>query len=345
MAKKSNKALATTVNSAAPTLIDVARVAGVSPITVSRALNRPEIVSEAAREKVLAAVQATGYVPNLLAGGLASNRSRLVALFVPTIVHSIFAETVQALMARLSQAGYQTLLGLTGYSAEQEEQLLAAVLGRKPDGIVLTGTLHTAASRQRLAQAGIPVVESWDLGEDPLDMQVGFSHEAVGRAQAEHLHARGYRRFAVVSVDDPRALRRCRSLVARLAELGLAEPPLEILPAPALVESGRAGLRQLLARDEAFDVVVCSSDTVAQGVMAEAASRGLRLPEDLAVLGFGNLSSAAQMHPALSSVSVEGDRMGTLAAEALLQRFNEGVRAREAVRIDTGFHIIDRATT
>ena len=235
MAKKSSKALSTAVNSAAPTLIDVARVAGVSPITVSRALNRPEIVSEAAREKVLAAVQATGYVPNLLAGGLASNRSRLVALFVPTIVHSIFAETVQALMARLSQAGYQTLLGLTGYSAEQEEQLLAAVLGRKPDGIVLTGTLHTAASRQRLAQAGIPVVESWDLGEDPLDMQVGFSHEAVGRAQAEHLHARGYRRFAVVSVDDPRALRRCRSLVARLAELGVAEPLLEILPAPALV--------------------------------------------------------------------------------------------------------------
>ena len=345
MVKKSSKALATAANPAAPTLIDVARVAGVSPITVSRALNRPEIVSEAARTKVLAAVQATGYVPNLLAGGLASKRSRLVALFVPTIVHSIFAETVQALMDRLAQAGYQTLLGLTGYSAEQEEQLLAAVLGRRPDGIVLTGTLHTAASRERLAQAGIPVVESWDLSEAPLDMQVGFSHEAVGRAQAEHLYARGYRRFAVVSVDDPRALRRCQSLVARLTELGLAEPAVEILPAPALVESGRIGLQRLLARGEPYDVVVCSSDTVAQGVMAEAASRGLGVPEDLAVLGFGNLSSAAQMHPALSSVSVAGERMGTLAAEALLQRLGGGERPQQSVRLDTGFHIIDRATT
>ena len=144
MAKKSGKTLTAAVNPGAPTLIDVARVAGVSPITVSRALNRPEIVSEAARTKVLAAVQATGYVPNLLAGGLASNRSRLVALFVPTIVHSIFAETVQALMARLSQAGYQTLLGLTGFSAELVERLLAAVLGRKLDGIVRTVTLHNS---------------------------------------------------------------------------------------------------------------------------------------------------------------------------------------------------------
>ncbi len=147
----------------------------------------------------------------------------------------------------------------------------------------------------------------------------------MGARQAEHLHALAIGASPWSRWDDPRALRRCRSLVARLAELGVAEPLQEILPAPALVESGRAGLRQLLARDEAFDVVVCSSDTVAQGVMAEAASRGLRLPEDLAVLGFGNLSSAAQMHPALSrSVLVEGDRMGNLAAEALLLAVRPG---------------------
>jgi len=129
------------------TLIDVAKVAGVSPMTVSRALHRPELVTEDTREKVREAVRKTGYVSNMLAGGLASNKSRLVAIFLPTIANSIFADTVQSLMDRLTQAGYQTLLGLTGYSAEQEEKLLEAVLGRRPDGIVLTGTLHTESSR------------------------------------------------------------------------------------------------------------------------------------------------------------------------------------------------------
>ena len=153
MARKSSKtASGPSSGTPALTLIDVAKVAGVSPITVSRALHRPDIVSEAAREKVLAAVKATGYVPNMLAGGLASNKSRLVAIFLPTIAHSIFADTVQALIDQLTASGYQTMIGLTGYSPEQEEQLLAAVLGRRPDGIVLTGTLHTEESRDRLSR-------------------------------------------------------------------------------------------------------------------------------------------------------------------------------------------------
>ena len=132
MAKKSSRASSSSTPSskgASVTLIDVAKVAGVSPITVSRALNRPDVVSESARKKVLEAVRVTGYVPNMLAGGLASNKSRLVAIFVPTIAHSIFAETVQSLMDHLTAAGYQTMIGLTGYSAEQEERLLGAVLG------------------------------------------------------------------------------------------------------------------------------------------------------------------------------------------------------------------------
>ncbi|MGE8501290.1 MAG: LacI family DNA-binding transcriptional regulator [Pseudomonas sp.] len=328
----------------APTLIDVARVAGVSPITVSRALNRPEVVSEKARNKVLEAVRLTGYVPNMLAGGLASNKSRLVAIFVPTIAHTIFAETVQALMDHLSVAGYQTLIGLTGYSAEQEERLLGAVLGRRPDGIVLTGTLHTEESRNRLSAAGIPVVEAWDLGTQPIDMQVGFSHEEVGRAIADHLYGKGYRRFAIVSVDDSRALKRSRSVVAQLKTLGIDDVPIEILPAPASVLSGREGLRNLLAAGQRPDVIVCSSDTVAQGVLAEAASQGIRIPEELAVMGFGDLSSAAHVHPALSTVNIDGSRMGKLVAQALLQRFrDEG--AAQPVKLDTGFTLVDRAST
>ena len=347
MAKRSSKDSSSVCSpqGAAPTLIDVAKVAGVSPITVSRALNRPEIVSDAAREKVLEAVRITGYVPNMLAGGLASNRSRLIAIFVPTIAHSIFADTVQALMDRLASAGYQTMIGLTGYSAEQEERLLGAVLGRRPDGIVLTGTLHTEESRQRLVQAGIPVVESWDLGDAPIDMQIGFSHEKVGRAVAMHLYEKGYRRIGVVSVDDSRALKRGRAVVDQLHELGLESVPFQTLKAPATLLSGREGLRQILQDGARPDAIVCSSDTVAQGVLSEAASLGMAIPSDLAIIGFGDLSAAAHVHPPLSSVSIDGARIGTLVADALLQRFRDEGSNIEPVSINTGFRIIDRKTT
>jgi LacI family gluconate utilization system Gnt-I transcriptional repressor len=326
------------------TLIDVAKIAGVSPMTVSRALHRPELVSENTREKVREAVRQSGYVPNMLAGGLASNKSRLVAIFLPTIANSIFADTVQSLMDRLAQAGYQTLLGLTGYSAEQEEKLLEAVLGRRPDGIVLTGTLHTESSRLRLAQAGIPVVEAWDLSEDPLDMLVGFSHENVGQATAQHLLKKGYERFSVVTISDPRGLRRCNSLIAELKQQGIADVPMEVLAPPATLEVGREGLRRLLDQPQRPEIVVCSSDTVAQGVLAEAASRGLKVPSDLAVMGFGDLSSAAHVYPALSTVSVDGKNIGLHVAEALLERF-DNPSAQNPVRIDTGFTLIDRAST
>jgi LacI family gluconate utilization system Gnt-I transcriptional repressor len=345
MAKKPGPPAQTQEPKTTPTLIDVAKVAGVSPITVSRALHRPEVVSKAAREKVLAAVRQVGYVSNMLAGSLASNKSRLVAILLPTIANSIFADTVQALMDRLTSAGYQTLLGLTGYSAEQEEKLIEALLGRRPDGIVLTGTLHTEASRQRLAQSGIPVVESWDLSENPLDMLVGFSHEAVGQAIARHLLDKGYRRFAVISLGDPRGLRRCNSLVEELAKHDCRDIPTQILTPPATLEVGRTGLRQLLEQGHKPDVVVCSSDTIAQGVLAEAASRGLRVPDDLAVMGFGDLSSAAHVHPPLSTVRVDGIRIGEQIASALLERFKYPAGSADPLRVDTGFSLIDRQST
>lgn len=331
-------------SSTAPTLIDVARVAGVSPITVSRALGRPEVVTDATRKRVLEAVRATGYVPNLAAGSLASSRSRLVAIFLPTIANSIFADTVQALTDHLAAVGYQTLLGLTGYRPEQEEALLEAVLGRRPDGIVLTGTEHTQASRERLARVGIPLVEAWDLCERPLDMLVGFSHEAVGQAVATYLLGKGYRRVSVVGIDDPRGLRRYRSLVAALE--GRLEAPVsaQLLPAPATLAVGREGLARLLQVGAAGEVVVCSSDTLAQGVMAEAASRGLRVPEDLAVMGFGDLSSAAHTHPPLSTVRVDGARIGRAIAEALLARIAEPASGRQPLRLDVGFELIERSS-
>ncbi|EJM21325.1 transcriptional regulator [Pseudomonas sp. GM21] len=346
MAKKSKREIAAANgNSESPlTVADVALKAGVSPITVSRALHRPELVSDATRQHVLETVREMGYVPNLLAGSLASSKSRLVAILLPTIGTSIFAGAVQAIMDRLTEAGYQSLLGPTGYSPEKEEVLLEAILGRRPDGIVLTGTLHTEASRNRLASAGIPVVEAWDLSDTALDIQVGFSHEKVGALVADHFFAKGYRRFSVISVDDPRAIRRCNGLIERLKQHDLHDVPVEILPLPATWEVGREGLKRLQLRASPPELIFCSSDTLAFGVLAEAASQGLRVPQDIAVLGFGDITNAKFAHPALSTVSVNAATMGREVAEALLRRFS-GDGDSSVNQMDTGFELIERAST
>lgn len=325
-----------------PTLKDVARLAGVSPITVSRTLNRPEIVRPALREKVFRAVREIGYQPAMLTTGSAPLESRLIAILVPTIVNSIFADTVQALMQTLTEAGHQTLLGLTDYSAEREERLLDALLRRRPDAMVLTGTLHTAASRLRLSQAGIPLVECWDQGERPLDMLVGFSHVAVGQAVARELLARGYRHFASLTLDDPRGRLRRDAFRDELAIHGLAAPADVSLPPPATPALGRQGLVRLLEAGIRPEVVVCSSDTLAHGVLAEAHARGLQIPEKLAVMGFGNLASAAHLIPALSTVDVRGAAMGTHAATALLARLAGAEAPRQR---DTGFELVMREST
>ncbi|TWE02304.1 LacI family transcriptional regulator [Pseudomonas sp. AG1028] len=325
----------------APTLADVAKVAGVSPITVSRTLNQPEIVRAELREKVFRAVQLTGYVPAMLTGA-ATQRSRLISLLVPTVANSIFADTVQALIDTLTEAGHETLIGLTNYSAEREEQLLDTILRRRPDGIVLTGTLHTEASRTRLSRSGIPIVETWDLAPRPLDMLVGFSHEAVGVATARYLTGKGYRRFAVITLDDPRGQRRCDSLVAEIASQGITDVPRIVLPPPATADLGREGLQRLLGAGECPQVLVCSSDTLAHGVLVEATERGIRAPDDMAVMGFGDLNIAAHLQPSLSTVRINGAEIGQQAARALLQRLEHPDEKPMKVRIDTGFSIVER---
>lgn len=324
------------------TVKDVALKAGVSVMTVSRAIQRPELVNQATREHVLEVVRSMGYVPNIMAGALATRKSRLVAILLPTIANSIYSIAVQSIIGRLSAAGYQSLVGPTGYSPENEELLLDAILGRRPDGIVLTGTLHTPNIRARLAALRIPVVEAWDLSDALLDTQVGFSHEKVGIAVADHFHAKGYRQWAVVGIDDPRAMRRCHSLIARLQELGVSQVQQQIFATEATWEVGRKGLAALLDAGARPQVIFCSSDTVALGVLAEAASRKIAVPDELAVLGFGNISNGQFAYPALSTVSVNAQEMGHQVAEALLRRLEGG--SREA-QVDTSFEILEREST
>lgn len=324
--------------SGAMTLSDVAKLAGVSPITASRALNKPELVSQDARQRVREAVERTGYVPNRLAGGLASSRSRLVTALVPSVVAPVFLQTIQSLTETLAAAGYQLMLGQSGYADSREDALLDAIIGRRPDGIVLTGILHSAVGRRRLIASGIPVVETWDITPNPIDMLVGFSHEKIGAAVASYLAGKGRRAPALLTGDDARALRRNDGFLATAG----ADVPVCLVPAPTTLGSGRKGLVELLHRAPHIDAVFCSSDLLALGVLIEAQIQGLAVPDRLAVVGFGDLAFAADLAPPLTTVRIDGTRIGRLTADCLIERA-EGRQVAERI-VDVGFSIVERAS-
>lgn len=323
----------------APTLEDVARAAGLSSMTVSRALNTPQLVRPKTVEKVITAVKATGYIPNALAGGLASRRSKLIAVVVPQINNNMFVDTIQAISDELAVRGYHMLLCVAGYTQQTEADLVAALLSRRPDGIVLTGIHHSTDLKKVLLNANVPVVEIWDLTPTPLDMLVGFSHEKVGQATAEYLLRKGYRRPGLLWTVDKRAAQRKAGLREVLERNGISEPGSVDVALPARFTSGRQGLAQLLELGD-FDVIVCSSDTLAQGAIIEAQSRGLQVPRDLAVIGFGDLDFAAGNQPAITTVSVDRQIIGQRAATMLADRI-EGSEV-DAPIVDIGFHFVER---
>ncbi|MBV6306737.1 LacI family DNA-binding transcriptional regulator [Candidimonas humi] len=328
-------------------LKDIAVLAGVSPITVSRALSRPDIVAEATVARVRAVVERLGYVPNRHAGSLASNRSQLVAAVVPTIANAIFSDTLLAFTSALDARGYQVMFGLSGFDGDSEARLLENVLGRRPDGILLTGARHTARTRMRLAAAGIPIVETWDTSEEPLDMTVGFSHRDVGHALGQHLLDCGCRRPALILGDNDRAAARGRGFKEACAERGYTSVPEKVLASPTTTRQGREALRELLAESPDIDAVSCSSDLLALGAIIEAGQRGIDVPGDLSVAGFGDLDFASQLEPALTTVRIDGQGIGRLAALNLLERIEKHVASGNGApkQVDVGFELVARAST
>jgi len=328
------------------TLRDVAKLAGVAPITASRALNTPEAVSSEILARVREAVERTGYVPNILAGGLASRQTRLVAAVVPTISSPVFLEMIESLTRSLTAAGYQLMLGQSGYADSHEDELLEAIIGRRADGVVLTGVLRSPLGRRRLMASGIPVVETWDLTPTPIDMLVGFSHAQIGSEVATYLHRRGKRRVAAISASDERARQRMGAFTQTAKTLGLAAPgkdiPVTWVSAPTTAAHGREGLLGLLASDPDIDAVFCSSDMLALGVLNEANAQGIPVPERLGVIGLGDQGFAQHLYPALTTVRIDGSAIGATAAHFILERI-AGRQVDEPVR-DIGFTIIERAT-
>ncbi len=321
---------------------DVARQAGVSTMTVSRAIREPAKVAPATRARVSAAIASLGYMPNLTAGSLASQRSGIIAAIVPTIDNSIFAETMRGLTENLTAAGYQVLLGQTGYDENAEEALVAAFLGRRVDGMVVTGVKHSVLTRQRLIKADIPVVETWDLTRNPIDMVVGFSNRDAGRAIARYLLDRGYLRLGFAGGGDDRTRSRLAGFEAAIRRVKGASLTRAMLPAGTSFRGGREALSDLLAQDPGLQAIFCSNDAVAVGALMECRRRGIEVPRHLAIAGFADLEIAAEVEPALTSVQVRSRTIGEEAANMLLARLR-GEPLVATVR-DLGFMVVPRSS-
>jgi LacI family gluconate utilization system Gnt-I transcriptional repressor len=326
--------------SRAPRLDDVATLAGVSTASVSRYLNNPGMVAPATAERIRDAIQQTNYLPNLNAGALASSRSRLIAALVPDIAQSIFNDTMEAMIERLSAEGNSVMMSLTGPTNQRLEAQIDAALSRRVDAIILTGIVGDAAIRARLKRQSISVIETWDLPDDPIDVAVGFSHAQAGVEMARFLHGRGYRRPHLVVPGSPRSERRARRFADQWIADGGSEPTRLVVNVPSHFGQGRLAFRGLADLPERPDVVVCGSDWIAQGLIVEATSAGVRVPDQLAVTGFGNLRLAGDMRPTITSVDIDGGRIATEVNHILRTRAAGGTI--EHRHVDVGFRIIAR---
>src|SRR4051794_36145428 len=301
-------------------ITDVAKAAGVAPMTVSRVINTPDRVSPETTARVRAAIDKLGYVPNLIAGGLSSRRSRMVAAIVPTIAHPMFSGVVQAFTDAMRRAGYHVMLSISGYEDSDDETLFRALLGRRPDALLVTGSSYSLAALQMLVEARIPIVEIWDASARPIDMVIGFDHARVGADVAGFFHRKGHTRYATLMASDSRAVTRARGFTKEVARLGGTVVSEQVLPAPSTIAAGREGLRNLLPHLQERLALFCSSDLLAFGAVTEARIQGIGVPDPLAVCGFGNFELSEMNEPSITTVNTEGVQTGRNAAAVLLRR-------------------------
>lgn len=321
---------------------DVAREAGVSLVTVSRAVNHPEKLAPETLAQVRAAIERLRYVPNLTAGSLASSRSRIAAAVIPTLASSIFSDTMDGLSQALAARGYQLLLGQTHFKAAAEAQLIEAFVGRRVDGMVLIRTSQSPQVRATLQRAGIPVVEAWDLAGDPIDMMVGFSNKDAGEAAARYLAGKGYRQLAYIGSEEGRSSARLAGFRAGARACGLPTVVAHPLPAPGTLAEAADALEQLLQRCPDVRAVLCANDMLAAGVLFECQRRRLDVPARIAVMGFADLPIAAATEPTLTTVHVPSYEIGKRAGELLLARMHG--EAGLQPRVDLGYRVIARAS-
>lgn len=327
-----------------PTLNEVANLAGVSPITASRALRGVATVAPALAEKVQAAAQRLGYVANPAARALASSSSPTVVVLVPSLSNQLFIETLEAIQNVLRPRGLEVVIGNYHYNPGEEEKLLRNHLINRPRGILLTGLDHTPAARRLLATSEVPCVHMMELDMTEQAHCVGFSQHQAGAAAARHLLGRGRTRLAYMAAQlDPRVLQRGAGFRQALVEAGLDDPDLHLMsPLPSSIGLGCELFSQLIEAHPDVDAVFFCNDDLAQGAALEALRRGIDIPGQVALVGFNDLPGSAHMVPRLTSIRTPREAVGQRAAQMLLALIDEQTLETQ---VDLGFELVVRESS
>jgi len=305
-----------------PTMADIARVTGVSPMTVSRAFKTDSLISKETRDAILKAAEDLGYVFDATASNLRSQKTDFVAVTIPSINNANFADTVGGLSETLAARNMQILLGYTNYDMQEEERLIEQLLRRKPEAIVVTGGKHTARARKLLENAPIPVIETWDVPAEPIGHFVGFSNAGVVRGMVDHLVRSGYSRIAFIGGDvgrDTRGSDRRQGFLEAMRQHGLDTSRLIAAgPPPISMREGANAMARLLEQFPDTEAVICVSDLSAFGALTECQRRGLRVPEDISIGGFGAYEIGSICVPTLTTIDVHARDIGRKTGSLLL---------------------------
>ncbi|ARO15737.1 Periplasmic binding protein/LacI transcriptional regulator [Ketogulonicigenium robustum] len=308
------------------TLRDVSEASGVSEMTVSRVLRGKGDVSEATRLKVQEAARSLGYVPNKIAGSLASQRVNLVAVVIPSLGNMVFPEVLSGISATLDGTGLQPVVGVTDYSPEKEEKVLFEMLSWRPSGVIIAGLEHTEASVAMMKRAGIPVVEVLDVDGEPVDAMVGISQRRAGQQMGEAIAAAGYRRIGFVGTGmehDLRARKRLEGFESALAAHGIEIAVRVRYEGSSALQKGREETANLLDQVPGLDFIYYANDMVGAGGLLELLARGRNIPADIGLAGFNNIELLDGLPLRLATMDACRREAGQKAAEIIAARHND----------------------
>lgn len=318
------------------TLKDVARAAGVSEMTASRALRNTADVSETTRNKIIQAAANLGYVPNRIAGALASRSVNLVGVVVPSLSSFVFPEVLAGISSGLAGSELQPVIGVSGYDLDAEEKVIREMLSWRPRGLILAGLEHSTAARKMLMNADIPVVEVMDVDGDPVDFCVGISHLQAGRRMATAILAKGYRNISFIGTKMPfdfRAQKRLKGFEETLALQGVKLRWLELYDGSSSIAKGRELTGAVMTRAPDTDCIYYSSDVMSIGGLMFCLAKGLSVPGDLALAGFNGLDQLDGLPVTLATTNAFRHEIGKRAAEIIIAEPNRGESAKSKTTI------------
>lgn len=318
------------------TLRDVSEASGVSEMTVSRVLRNRGDVSESTRERVLEAARTLGYVPNKIAGALASQRVNLVAVIVPSLSNLVFPEVLSGISEELEDSGLQPVFGVTNYSAEREEAVLYEMLSWRPSGVIIAGLEHSDAARAMLQNAGIPIVEIMDVDGEAIDSVVGISHRRAGLEMARAIVKAGYRRIGFLGTKMPhdhRARKRMEGFEAGLAEAGLELADREFYSGGSALLKGREMTEAILTRTPDLDFLYYSNDMIGAGGLLYCLEKGIDVPSKLGLAGFNGVDLLDGLPRRLATMDACRREIGRRAAAIIAGHSDTGLVGGERVEL------------